>query len=173
MARGVSRRPLVRGVKRTSMWIGSRLTLTTVTAGTPTLLATLNAAALAQRPFTIIRTHVMLSIATDQTASAEFVQGALGFQVVTDKAAAAGVASVPTPLGQPDADFFVYQPFQDRFVIFDSTGTQEMNGAGNVWMIDSKAMRKVGPDDDVAVTIENIVNGYVVALEGRILIKLH
>ena len=156
---------------RTSLWLSAGAAETTIVAGTATLFASLNALALALRPFTIVRTRLLMSILTDQTAADEFVQGALGAQVVTETASAAGVASVPTPLSEADADFFVYAPFMNQY----NTGTSEFErtGPGSFWTIDSKSMRKVGTDDDIVFTIENRANGFNVALEGRILIKLH
>ncbi len=158
---------------RANHWIGMQIPVVTVGANVATLVATFNAAAKLLRPFTIIRTRCILNITSDQVVTSEFVQGAFGMQVVTDSAAAAGVASVPTPLTETDADFFVYQPFINSFLDATSVGFFEQGGQGNSWLIDSKAMRKVGTDDDVAVTCNDLASGYNLALEGRMLVKLH
>ncbi len=42
-----------------------------------------------------------------------------------------------------------------------------------LFTMDSKAMRKVGAQDDIAITIEDRLFGLEVAMEGRMLIKLH
>ena len=171
--RHTSRLPIARNTKRTSQWIAARLTSFTIPAGSPTLIATLNAAVLALRPFTVVRSHIVLSILLDQVATSEFIQGAFAAQVVTETAAAAGVASVSTPLDQADADFFIYQPWMSSFLDATSVGFGEISGSGSVWTIDSKAMRKVGADADIAFMVDNIANGYNLAMEGRMLIKLH
>jgi len=173
MARRISRTPFVRGKPRSNVWIGLGLARVTVAAATPTLLATLNAGALGLRPFTVVRTHLLFQVISDQVAASEIIQGALGMQVVTETAAAAGVASLPTPLTETDADFFVYQPWFNALTILSAVGFEESTGQGASWTVDSKSMRKVGTDDDVAVTIENRALGYDVSLEGRMLVKLH
>ncbi len=173
MARHRARILATRPAPRSNVWVALRIDQTTFLSGIPALVATLNAAALALRPFTIVRTWALLNVASDQVAASEFVQGALGFQVVTETAAAAGIASLPTPLIETDADYFVYQPFASSFLFGSAIGFQEEGGAGNNWVIDSKSMRKVGVDDDLAITIENRGPGYLAAIEGRMLVKLH
>ena len=45
---------------------------------------------------------------------------------------------------------------------------------GSAYDIDSKAMRKVGPNEDVALMIEEVnAFGAVVQTTGRMLVKLH
>ncbi len=175
MARRVRRTGFVRPAARTSLWLGVGIAQTAIGAGsTATLFGTLNAAALLLRPFTIIRTRLLLSIESDQQAATEFVQGAFAMQVVTETAAAAGIASLPTPLTEVDADYFVYQPFINSFILSSAVGIDGHQGSGSFWTVDSKAMRKVGPDDDVAMTTEGVgTNGFNIATEGRMLIKLH
>ena len=69
---------------------------TIVAAGNKTLLGTF---ILSNPPLgeTILRTHIRLWVGSDQVAVAEFQQGAFGMMVVTDRAAAAGAASIPGP----------------------------------------------------------------------------
>ena len=41
-------------------------------------------------------------------------------------------------------------------------------------MVDSKAMRKVGLDDDLAIVVQQrVAIGAIIAMEGRFLVKLH
>ncbi len=172
MARG-RRLPVARAAARQMIWISMGVGLTTIAATTGTLLSSLNAAALALRPFTIVRTRLGLWIASDQVGATEHVAGALGMQVVTDTAVAAGAASVPTPLTDPNDDYFVYQPFFNLFEFVSGVGVFEHGGGGSMFTVDSKAMRKVGAQDDIAITIEDRLFGFEVAMEGRMLIKLH
>jgi len=174
MARRSHGRVFTRPAPRTSIWLGMGLAATNVTAATTaTLLATYASFVLLLRPFTIVRTRMIVSIVSDQSTSTEFIQGALGMQVVTEAAAAAGAASVPTPETEPGADYFVYQPWFNSFVLKTAVGFTE-HGQSGTWHVDSKAMRKVDIDDDLAVTIEGLSsNGYNISIEGRQLIKLH
>ena len=173
MARRFSRTRFVRPAARTTLWLGSRLAFTAVTASLVTLLTTLNAAALALRPFTIIRTRTKIFFTSDQFVASEFVQAVYTKQIVTEAAAAAGVASVPDGINEPDADFFVYQVLYQDFSFADATGFQQQANEAT-YDVDSKAMRKVGNDDQL-VSVINVASGVgaAIAIEGRILIKLH
>ena len=176
MARGrSSRRVFTRPPARSNVWLSLQVDLASVGTGSvATLISTFNAAALALRPFTIVRTRGVLTVVSDQAVASEFVQGVFSMQVVTAVAAAAGVASVPTPLTETDADYHVYQPFANSFIDATTVGFHEQSGQGMSWMIDSKSMRKVGVDDDCAMVVEGVgSNGFNVAVGGRMLIKLH
>ncbi len=174
MARSNRARNFARPPGRTNVWFAFRLANTNFTGATA-LLASLNAAALLLRPFTIIRTRMVISVKSDQIATAEFFSGALGVQVVTESASTAGVASVPTPITEADADFLVYQGLMSDYEESGTPATAwDSIGQGNYWTVDSKAMRKVGSDDDVVVTLEQGTSvGVNIAFEGRMLVKLH
>jgi len=159
--------------RRQSLWVGAEVTNASMAASVSVLLATLNAAALALRPFTIVRTRLVIHFESDQQAASEFVQAVFSTQVVTAPAAAAGITAVPTPITDTDSDFVVYQPLFSRFRIQSTVGMFQ-NGQDTSWLVDSKAMRKVSPDDDVAFVVENgSAFAANIAIEGRFLIKLH
>ena len=173
MARRSHGRVFTRPAPRTTMWTGNRLAATTISAGA-TLLTIFNAAALALRPFTIIRVRIVISYTSDQAAVSESQQGVLSQQVVTESAADAGIASLPTPLTEPDADYHVYAPIFQDIVFLSSVGVLENVGGGSVTVVDSKSMRKVGIDDQCVTVLEQqSALGTVIAIEGRTLIKLH
>ncbi len=125
-------------------------------------------------PFTIIRIRGLLSIATDQEAQSEVQVGALGITVVTLRAAAAGVASLPRPQSDPFADWMLYESFAQRF--------RFVSGVGVGWrtvhqyVLDSKAMRKIDApsEQSLAVMIEN-AGGNVIehSIHLRALVKFH
>ena len=172
MARRRSVARFVRPPARTTLWIGAGGAIATIVSNSNNFLFTLNAAALALRPFTIIRSRIDVLFQTDQLAVSETPTGALGKVVVTEKAAAAGVASLPAPLAEVDADWFVYQGMSSSFMFASSVG---LDGNGGMhYIIDSKAMRKVGNDDQVVTMFEaRNAGGAIMNLEGRTLIKLH
>ncbi len=93
--------------------------------------------------------------------------------VVSDQASAAGVGSVPTPVTESDADFFLYEPLMAAFTFADATGIDA--DSGTVTQFDSKAMRKVGINEDVVLVVENehSTQGAAVTIIGRMLLKLH
>ena len=165
----------VRPPPRTKMWIGSGVGSTTVTGAVDALISSLLAGALALRPFTILRTRMHLQYTTDQKAADEFPIGSYGELVVTETAAAVGISAIPSPSGisgDPEADWYVWQALSTA-IIFGSGVAFDAN-AGSHFDIDSKAMRKVGPDDDVVAVYSNEgAAGIRLVTNGRQLIQLH
>ncbi len=138
--------------KRQGVWVGIDLATAGIGGNASVLLGSLNAAGLAQRPFTVVRSRMTLFHTSDQNAASEDHSGVLSLQVVTEAAAAVGIGSVPTPLTEFNADYFVYQPFLGVASVQAVAATGE-NGPIND-LVDSKAMRKVGIDDDIAIVIQ-------------------
>jgi len=166
----IGRRSLaVRGPRRKSVWIGFTPQLNTFTAAGGTLLGTLNAAALALRPFTVVRSHVVLMVHSDQTAASEDQVGAFGIEILSDQAVAAGVGSIPTPITEIGTDqWYVHQVFM----------ASQLAGAidakrGEIYQIDSKAMRKVNIGEDMAIVAElsSQGSGFTLISGGRFLVK--
>ena len=177
MARRRSR--FVRPAPRTKMWVGMGVGTTTIAGSTTVLESTLGAVILALRPFTILRSHLLLDVRSDQQTAIEAFIGSYGEIVVTEAAAAVGVTAVPDPSaisGQIDADWYIWQAIANQFFI-DINGTDGIGldaSAGRQYVIDSKAMRKVGPDDQVvSVITAETGSGYVTTTQGRQLIQLH
>ncbi len=172
MARRFHHSRPTRGKARTTTWFFFDFANTVMTATGGTLIQTFNAAALALRPFTIIRTHFELEVRSDQISASEIQQGAFGLGVVTDVAAAAGVASIPTPVSEMGSEtWFAHQLLMNDFTVSGTPATAFQGG--RVWSIDSKAMRKVEESDDIIVVGEFATGGSGFALRtaGRMLIK--
>jgi len=156
---------------RQVIWIGLSLSFN-LAGDAASLMGSLNAAALLLRPFTIVRVRALLSVGSDQTAASENPAGAVGMLVVSDEARIAGASAIPDPVLDSGSPWFVWQPFNSSFVFGDATGFIE--SANSQYMIDSKAMRKVGTNEDVAIMAEEVNNvGATVQLTGRMLLKLH
>ncbi len=165
----------IRPAPRTKMWIGSGVGVTTLTASTKALISTLSAGALLLRPFTILRVHMDILYASDQDTATETPRGSYGKIVVTDTAAALGVTAIPDPSstsGDPEAGWFVHQTMSYR-INSQNAGFFGVD-VGHYYTIDSKAMRKVGPDDDiVAMFTQDASVGGLLITQGRTLIQLH
>jgi hypothetical protein len=143
----------------------------TLVSGAEKLVTVLNAAALLLRPFTILRSRLEIQFHSDQLAATEHPQGVLSYIVVTDQASGVGITALPAPMAEPDADWFIYQGVIASLDFADSTGFSQ---AGNLFTIDSKAMRKVGPNQDVASICElRSQGGAIISGEGRMLVQLH
>ncbi len=158
-----------RGARRKSLWLQFAPSRATLSAAGGTLFATLNAAALALEPFTIVRTRFMLYMQSDQSAAVEDQVAGFGIAVVTSQAAAAGVGSIPTPITDlGSSQFFVH-------TLLAAGQRTAADKSGIVMQVDSKAMRKVENQDDVAIVGEFSADGAGLQLTvgGRILIKLN
>ncbi len=175
MARKFTRSRGRSGAPRESLWLFANVAgATLASASTASLLFSYNAAALALRPFTIVRTRGVFGVKSDQIATQEDFDAAVSMSVVSDQAVAIGVTAVPTPATDMGSDmFFVYEmlfgTYEDRTAAgFESNGLTSMQ-------FDSKAMRRVNDDQDLAVTLEtsSVSNGVNVRLGFRQLIKLH
>ncbi len=171
------RRSFPRGGRqvRETLWLGiDEVVQTLASANTAALINSLNAAALALRPFTITRTVGFFGVRSDQTATSETYDGAVGMAVVSDQASAIGITAVPTPWTDLGSDlFFTHQMLMGRFLDLTAAGF-EMNAL--TWIqYESKAMRRVNEDQDIVVTVEgsSLSAGCAVHHAARILVKLH
>ena len=157
---------------RATVWLGFIPARVALTAAGGTVIFTLNAAALALRPFTVVRTRFALFIDSDQSAAAEQQVAGFGVAVVSEEAAAAGVASVPTPITEIPSDlWFVHR------VLYSAQSASDAGGrggnAGTDYIVDSKAMRKVSIGQDIVVVGEfsAVGGGLRLTVGGRMLVK--
>ena len=96
MVRPRQRGGFTRAPRRAMIWLDLNSTTSTLGAATnSSLQTTLNAAALALRPFTVIRSRGLIHLGSDQAAASEFQDVALGRIVVREEAAAIGVTALP------------------------------------------------------------------------------
>ncbi len=175
MARRLASRSRGHSQRRESLWLGFVISeFTLAGANSEALVFTLNTPALLLTPFTIVRTRFLWHVHTDQASADESQQIALGMAVVTEEAAAAGVASVPTPATDIFSDmWFVHELSFDRIEFASAVGFTQPTG--RLTVIDSKAMRKVDDGSDLVIVLQNSATseGTVSTLGGRMLIKLH
>jgi len=162
---------LVRSKRRATEWFASvDITGSTVlAAATFVFTASFSTAELAKRPFTITRTIGGIWVASDQVAALEFPFGAMGMQVVSEKAVATGATALPDPITEEASDaWFVYQSF--------AVAGGPIDGSGGVWFpFDSRAQRKVEDGSDVAVMVTNADANFGLRfiLKFRLLIKVN
>ena len=160
--------------RRETFWLGiPRASDTMATSATAVLSSTLNAAALALAPFTIVRSRGMWLTHSDQVAASESWMGNLGMAVVSAEASAVGITAVPTPATNIDSDlFYLIEQWPGQFVFSSSVGFPPYVIPR---IFDSRAMRKVEPGQDIAIVKEAGIGGSGVVIDsvGRILVKLH
>jgi len=158
--------------KRDTIWIFGQIGEQGVSAGQVFLLTSLNAAALALRPFTITRTRGMMLVHSDQSAASERQIGGYGHAVVSDQAVAIGVTAVPTPITDQASDlWFLYELYMQFKDFGTAVGADNIKGTA----FDSKAQRKVEDGQDVISTLEGdaISDGATFSAGWRMLLKLH
>ena len=166
---------LRQGRRRESLWIPFVWTNSTILSNAVNLLISLNAAALALRPFTIVRSRGIMQLRSDQAAGTEAQAVNYGHIVVSEEAVTAGVASVPTPLSEAGSDWHVYEQLASSFVLSSAVGIDA--AAGVMKTFDSKAMRKVDFGEDLIAVAEvpatGISEGVIFRTQARVLVKLH
>jgi len=176
--RGLARRaPIaVRSRPRESIWLNGVTTRTSLGSGGAALVASLDATALASRPFTVIRTRGVIHAVSDQLIATEPYQVFFGLAVVSEQASAIGITAVPTPATESgSALFLVFESLISEFVFVTGAGFDSAGGVTRV--VDSKAMRRVEEGQDLVMIAEVAP---VATSEGlrftqfmRVLIKLH
>ena len=120
---------------------------------------------------TVTRIRGLLSVATDQNAANETPFGAIGFGIVTAEAVAAGVGSIPGPYSNANWDgWLLHQYFSTIAKVGDATGFTIVS---QQYELDSKAMRKLKPEDRLVVMVENgnATDGLIFTLDFRVLFK--
>ncbi len=160
---------------RATSWVEVTASTSTLAAASTALLVSVaNAALLAERPFTVVRTRGYFFVRSDQIAASEDWGVSIGWCTAEDAAVAIGVTAVPTPVADQGSDsFFAYESILGRFAFSDATGFTEV-GKGMAY--GSKAMRKCEDDGTSPIlTMETpaIVSSAIVAHTARMLIKLH
>ena len=185
-SRRFSPRSAIRSQRRKTSWntgpasgaTGNELVIT----GTGKTLFPAGAAVLVEG-VTLVRTRgEMLFLLTTSTATPGGFHGAVGLAVVTDQAFAAGVASIPGPIGEDDWDGWFYHRFFsvlgagpiDSGVAAD---IDQVNGttASLRIEVDSKAMRKLSVGQTLVAVLETVEVGTAsmsIFFNCRMLVKL-
>ncbi len=163
--------------RRDTVWFSMTATQNVlVGANSAAIILSLNAAALALRPFTIVRTRGLVLGRSDQLSANEDYSASLGYAVVSDQAVAIGVTAVPTPVTDLASDFwFVHETIMGRFDSGTNVGLTELGGVAAFSRYDSKAMRKVDIGQDLVVVLESTAlnTGIEIDHQARMLIKVH
>ncbi len=146
------------GTRRKTLWGGTTgaTAVTTLAGGTALLFSSFTAAQLAVIgvPLTIIRNRGLFSVKPNQFVASEEPFGAFGMAIVSEQAAAAGIASVPTPFADSAWDgWMVWQPFATAITFGTGVGFDE--AAFTHFPYDSKAMRKVEDNERLIFVVEN------------------
>jgi len=175
MANRVRGRTFQRGSRRQTDW-GISFSTTShlaVPANGATLVASTPAAGFVGiAPITLIRTRGEFAYVTDQTAASEEQSGAVGICLVSEQAGLVGITAIPHPSTDATWDGWLYHRwFHSQFLVTSAIGTQAE--AMHSFEIDSKAMRKIGSEELLALVVENDdpADAFNVAFGVRFLLK--
>ena len=168
-------RPTARGVRRQTLWLGGAVSQNALAgAGGASLVFQLNVAALALRPFTVVRLYLEILVTSDQLIATESQLVGVGKAVVGDQASGIGITAVPRPVSDSGSDLWLLQKMVlNDFTFLTASGVD--TNAGQQFSLDSKSMRKVELGQDLITVIETdaLSDGSLVTMFTRTLIKLH
>ena len=163
------------GSQRRTDWLGGPSgVLTSITASGAQGFALSSAATIAGSTIVRIRGYLQFLL-TAAGAAADGFTGAFGIGKSTGEAITIGITALPTPLADAAWDGWMYHTF---FSIRAFTGTlSDQNNVGQTFNmhIDSKAMRKINPEDALFAVVEVTeigVSSMAGSLDSRILVKL-
>ena len=146
MARATRFRGSTRAKRRTH-WVGVNAAAS-ISSTSSLLMANLG---IGHEGETIVRVRGLLTAGINSaSAVGDGFSGALGIGIVTAAAAAAGVASVPTPLTEVGWDGWMLHQFFGAFRTLGAGG----NGEFDRVVLESKAMRKATEDDSLVFVLE-------------------
>jgi len=160
------------GPRRQTTWVGpADQGYIAVTSGSKTLIASFDPQAAGLQKPTIVRTRGQVSLRVNTAASADAdIIGAYGVAVVTDRAFAAGVASIPGPFDDAGWDgWLAWRSFSMAWEFGTAVGAQFSDTRQEV---DSKGMRKVSDDETVVLVAETQGGAVDVSMPLRLLFKL-
>ena len=168
------RRDFVRGAvairaRKETTWFQFLPATTNIAGGGSAVIFSLNAAALAMRPFTIVRSRFEVALRSDQSAAVEIQEGAYGIAVVSDQAVGVGITAIPEPITDMGSNLWLLH----QIVYADESDVATFTRSGQFRSQDSKAMRKVEVGSDVVVVAENTSAsfGSTWVIGGRMLVK--
>ncbi len=161
-----------RAPKRKVLWVGTATTAdATVAAGLSVIHSSFDPSSLGILQGTIVRTRGLFqAFPVAFTADANWTC-AYGLCIVSDEAFAAGAASIPRPHDDDDWPGWLVHGYFSGHVEF-SSGTSVLV-VPQMWEINSKAMRKVSPNETAVWMIEsNSGPDLLTFLQARVLMKL-
>ncbi len=160
------------GSRRQVTWIGPADQAFVAVASTmKVILASFDPAGAGLAKPTVVRTRGEVAIRPPSATITDLqVVGAFGVAIVSDRAFAAGAASIPGPFTDAGWDgWFVWGSFHYVQEQADATGIY-LNF--HTQIVDSKAMRKVTDDETVVFMAESQSGAFSISMPFRMLLKL-
>jgi len=146
-------RIVTRSTKRHGEWTGStpQTSLAALAGSSAVLDQTFTPSAPGE---TLVRTRGLFGVRTDQQTASENIMGAVGIGIVSAQAVSVGITAIPHPDTDSSWSGWLWHQYFTASMVFGTAVGLEFQ-AINTWIIDSKAMRKVGDEERVVVVVEN------------------
>ena len=160
-----------RGARRATSWVRTDIVSgTTAWKALAGSTSVIDQSFITDDPVTLIRARGNVVADTDQVAAGEHSFGAFGIAIVSAQAFAIGITAIPTPLTDASSDLWFVHGYWDAAIsLADGTGIANTSRRVD---FDSKAMRKLTPDETVVMVIENgSTTGVVYRFDFALLIK--
>ena len=126
---------------------------------------------------TLVRIRGLMSLTQLTTSAAgEGFFGALGIGIAADTAVAAGTASLPGPLSEQNWPGWMFHQFFDIRSITATIADGVNSPLHQSMVIDTKAMRKMGQDENLFAIVEVVESGTAtLEIHGdtRVLVKMY
>jgi len=107
-------------------------------------------------PVTILRNRGILNIAAQAGSADLIIDGAYGIGVVSDVALALGITAVPGPFDESGwGGWLFHQFFQYQIDVTTDIGRMGGSQFSRQYVVDSKAMRKLGDNERMVEIIES------------------
>ena len=152
---------------RLTQWTGPALQGYVAVATTG---ATLISSFTPAEPITVMRTRGWVGIRPESEAADLEIVGAIGVGIVSVEAFTAGIASMPEPFADADwGGWYVWRSFAYDIRFSDATGVNMIDWG---FEIDSKAMRKMSPNETIVVIAESQGGAFRISSNMRRLVKL-
>ena len=160
-----------RAPQRQVVWVGPADQVPVVVpTNTSVIIAAFDPVAVGFDKPTIVRTRGVFEHFPTAFGVDLAYQGAFGICVVSSDAFGVGASAIPGPFTDSDwGGWFVWQSFAYRLEFSSGVGLLK---AHETLEIDSKAMRKIGPNETMVVMAESQAGGFTVWDGTRHLFKL-
>ena len=170
MARRFAQRQ-ARAAKRKTIWAGSAdVAPLAVGSGISAILSSFTPDVAGMLAPTVVRTRGVFQVHPTAFSADLSYDGAYGLGIVSSEALVAGATAIPRPFDDDDwPGWLVHGYFIQRL---EFLGAQSEHFLPDEKVIDSKAMRKMGPNEALVWMVESRVGAFTAHLHARVLFMM-
>jgi len=160
-----------RAPKRKTVWIGTAIQGNlSIASGASFIMSSFAPDTLSILAGTVVRVRGKILVRPQAFGADQEFNGAWGLGAVSDEAFAAGEASIPRPFDDDDWPGWIAHGYYMGHLQFQSATSELVFPI--IDTIDSKAMRKIGPNTTLVWMVESNFGAVSVYLHARVLMML-